>query len=154
MVLPAIHCVPDKPLGFLVFSVIVAAFPPPQRCSPPSPPPQPHARGSVSLHAPPQITPRALVAVTVWRGTRWTKRQWGLTTRAGQRSTTLRKVSREPRAAAVPGLQCGTVPLGCGTLRCGSAACCGSGGGAAGCPLLAAGDGAAGKAMAAGRSAG
>lgn len=47
-----------------------------------------------------------------------------------------------------------TVPLGCGTLCCGFAACCGGAGGAAGCPLLAAGDGAGGKAMAAGRSSG
>lgn len=48
---------------------------------------------SQSFPPPPQITPRVLVAVMVWRRTRWTKQQWGSTTRARWRSMTLRKVS-------------------------------------------------------------
>ncbi|XP_069737435.1 hematopoietic lineage cell-specific protein-like isoform X7 [Phaenicophaeus curvirostris] len=38
-----------------------------------------------------KITPRASVAATAWRRTRWTKQLWVLTARARRRSTTLRK---------------------------------------------------------------
>lgn len=60
-------------------------FPHPCCSPPPRSSPAPHC-------TPPQITPRVSVAVTVWRGTKWTKQQWGLTTRARRRSTTHRKV--------------------------------------------------------------
>ncbi|XP_069737430.1 uncharacterized protein [Phaenicophaeus curvirostris] len=39
-----------------------------------------------------KITPRASVAATAWRRTRWTKQLWVLTARARRRSTTLRKI--------------------------------------------------------------
>lgn len=60
-------------------------FPHPCCSPPPCSSPAPHC-------TPPQITPRVLVAVTVWRGTKWTKQRWDLTTRARRRSTTHRKV--------------------------------------------------------------
>lgn len=118
-VLPAIHSVPSKPIAISSVSIIPAALPPPCCCSPvllpiftPSPH-QPHARGSISFHPPLQITPRALVAVMVWRGTRWTKQQWDSTTRARQRSTTLRKVSwGSPVQQAVSGLAPRNMPAG------------------------------------------
>lgn len=104
----------------------------------------PHARGSVSFHAPPQITPRALVAVTVWRGTRWTKRRWDLTTRARQRSTTLRKVSRGARCSS--GVRAGVWDRAAGAVgHCALGLQPAAGmmeelQGAAGCALLAAGE--------------
>ncbi|XP_069735430.1 uncharacterized protein [Phaenicophaeus curvirostris] len=107
MVLPTIHSAPSKP-HFLAFSYVPAALPPPWSSSPVllpifSPfPHQPHAQGTISLRAPPQITPRASVAATAWRRTRWTKQPWVLTARARRRSTTLRKSAAGFKEMAAP----------------------------------------------------
>lgn len=131
---------PPNPVLFLVFSIVPAALP--QCCTPSSH--QPHSWGTISLHPPLQITPRALVAVTVWRGTRWTKQRWDLTTRARQRSTTPRRVSwGSPGQQAVSALALGPCPQGLGALWLNCATCCMDGGAAMGScrvPLLAAGE--------------